>query len=566
MPVGFRWRRAWVLIPGSLVCIAGLAGGAAIGRRLAADRPVPMGADDYAFFNEIVEVRHLLSKRFVDAPDQAKLRHGAIQGMVEALDDPYTLYVPAADTKAFNKDLLGEYVGIGAQVNIQEGYLVIVSPLEDSPAFRAGLMGEDRVVEIDGKSTLNMPMDECIKLLMGEPGTTVKLTIDRKGERLPIDIVRDRIKTRAVKGVRRDGTDPNAWDFTIDPSRGIAYIRLTQFLPGCADEVAAALRRAGAESGTLKGLVLDVRFNPGGLLNEAEKIADLFLESGVIVSTRGRAYPEVVRNAAKPGTLPNFPIVILVNGQSASASEVLAGALAENDRAVVVGSRTFGKGSVQSVVELSSGLGSELKITEQGYYLPSGRSITRRDDSPTWGVDPSEGFYVPMTDDELIAMIGVRRKNELLSAEGQVPVEGENWADPEWVLESLKDSQLAAGVHALQSRIDTGEWKKTGSQLPTQAAAAGDELSRLDDYQRRLLRELEKTERRIDAVESTGAAVVNADKDLWADDLDLRGGVLEIKDKDGKVVSRLDITGNSLERWLLDADVKKQAEEPAKPD
>lgn len=566
MPVGFRWRRAWVLIPGSLVCIAGLAGGAAIGRRLAADRAVPMGADDYAFFNEIVEVRHLLSKRFVDAPDQAKLRHGAIQGMVEALDDPYTLYVPAADTKAFNKDLLGEYVGIGAQVNIQEGYLVIVSPLEDSPAFRAGLMGEDRVVEIDGKSTLNMPMDECIKLLMGEPGTTVKLTIDRKGERLPIDIVRDRIKTRAVKGVRRDGTDPNAWDFTIDPSRGIAYIRLTQFLPGCADEVAAALRRAGAESGTLKGLVLDVRFNPGGLLNEAEKIADLFLESGVIVSTRGRAYPEVVRNAEKPGTLPDFPIVILVNAQSASASEVLAGALVENDRAIVVGSRTFGKGSVQSVVELSSGLGSELKITEQGYYLPSGRSITRRDDSPTWGVDPSDGFYVPMTDDELIAMIGVRRKNELLSSEGQVPVEGEKWADPEWVLESLKDPQLAAGVHALQSRIDTGEWKKTGSELPTQAAVAGDELSKLDDYHRRLLRELEKTERRIDAVESTGAAIADADKDLWPDDLDLRGGLLEIKDKDGNVVSRLDITGNSLERWLLDADVKKQAEESAKPD
>ncbi|CAG1001075.1 carboxyl-terminal processing protease [Phycisphaerales bacterium] len=549
------WKRALIVIPAVGVCVAGLAGGAAIGKRIAGGERSP---EDYAFFDEVTEVKHLLSQRFVDVPDDEKLREGAIKGMVEALGDPYTVYVPAAGTRNFTKDLTGEYVGIGAQINKPEGYLIIVTPLEDSPAYRAGLMADDRVVEINGTSTLGLDVDGCIDLLMGEPGTKVKLLIDRKGEKFETEITRERIKARAVKGVHRTTQDPNTWDFMIDPGRQIAYVRLNQFTPECAEEVAGALRSAGAETGGVKGLVLDLRFNPGGLLKEAEEIADMFLDSGVIVSTKGRAYEEVVRHAEKPGTFPNFPIAILLNGQSASASEILAGALVENDRAIAVGTRSFGKGSVQSVIALNAGKGSELKLTEQGYYLPSGRSITRKDDTPTWGVDPTDGFYVPMSDEDVIAMIDVRRKNEALHAQGNVPAETENWEDPEWVLRTLKDPQLVAAVHAVQAKVDTGEWKTTGQNGPQGVAVASGELTALTQLRVRLERELERTDKRIDSIVNAEPTAADARKDFWADDLDLKGGVLEVRDKDGKVVATLDITGNNLERWLIDADVKKK--------
>ncbi|MEI7659046.1 MAG: S41 family peptidase, partial [Phycisphaerae bacterium] len=389
----------------ALLGITGLAATVAASRRM---------GDDYKFFDEIIEVRHIISSRYVEAPDEKVLRQGAIQGMVEALNDPYTVYVPAGDKETFNKDLTGEYVGIGAQVNMQEGWLTIVSPLEDSPAFRAGLMADDRVVSVGGVSTQDKNINDCVDMLMGQPGTTVQLVVERKGRKLDVEVVRDRIKTRSVKGFHRSEGDASQWNHLIDASRGIGYVRLTQFTPKCSDEILAALRAMGADKGKLKGLVLDLRFNPGGLLNEAEAIADLFLGDGVIVSTKGRAYPEKVTRAKGPGTLPDFPITVLVNGSSASASEVLAGALSENNRAMIVGTRSFGKGSVQSVLELPSGNGSELKITEQGYFLPSGRSISRKDDADHWGVDPSEGFYVPMTDAQTVTMLETRRREEVL--------------------------------------------------------------------------------------------------------------------------------------------------------
>lgn len=556
-----RPRRSIVLIPAIVVAGLGLYGGATLGQRLAGHNRL----DDYGFFDEIIEVQQLLMQRYVDRLDDnngrlQKLREGAIKGMVEALNDPYTIYVPASDKQSFNKDLTGEYVGIGASVNISEGYLNIVSPLEDSPAYRAGLMADDKVTEIDGQSTKDRPIDECIDRLMGEPGTKVTLTVDRKGEKLTFEITRDRIKTRSVKGYHRSGEDPSAWDYVMDPQRGIAYVRLTQFTPKCSDELLAALKAAGADSGKVKGLVLDLRFNPGGLLDEAEKIADFFLEDGVIVSTRGRAYPEVVRKAEKPGTLPTFPMVVLLNGQSASESEVLAGALVENDRAIAVGQRSFGKGSVQSVVELPSGQGSELKITEQGYYLPSGRSLTRKDDSASWGVDPTEGFYVPVTDDELIAMFEVRRQQEILHAKaGATRSEGERWNDPDWVLTALKDKQLAAAVRAVQQRVDTGAWQPTGEKGSGTLAISSAELTRLRQFHERLSAELERTEKRMDAIERAEPGATAEAPDLWPDAVEVRGGTIEVRDKSGKVIAVLDITGGNLERWLAEADVKKRA-------
>jgi carboxyl-terminal processing protease len=548
----------------------GVFGVTGLAATLAASHRLGITADDYKFFDELIEVKHVITSRWVESPDEKLLREGAIKGMVEALNDPYTVYVPASEKREFNKDLTGEYVGIGSSVNIIDGWLTIISPLEDSPSFRAGLMADDRVVAIDGASTQDLNVDACIDLLMGEPKTPVSLTIERKGVKQEITVVRDRIKTRSVKGFHRLPGDPNSWDFLIDPVRKIAYLRLTQFTPRCSAEIADALKSVGADSGDLKGLVLDLRWNPGGLLNEAEAIADLFLDRGVIVSTRGRAYAEKVSRAKPEGTLPNFPIAVLVNGASASASEVLSGALVENDRAIVVGARSFGKGSVQSVMELPSGKGSELKITEQGYYLPSGRSITRKDDSPTWGVDPTEGFYIPMTDAETVAMLEVRRQEEILRHQQESGVQpgategpAVNWSDSDSILTALKDPQLAAAVKAVQGKIDTGGWTPVGEKGAQAGKIATAELSRLTQYQERLLRELARNEKRLDALEGVGSTEDVKINDLWPNDLDLAGGVIEVRDKSGNVVATLDVTGNNLERWLMDADVRKR--EPAPP-
>lgn len=594
----------------SILNVSGKASGAADGDK-----------EEFKFFDEIVEVKHLISQLYVDSPDNKKLREGAIKGMVEALDDPYTVYVPASDQREFNKNLTGEYVGIGAQVNTSTGWLTIVSPMEDTPAFRAGLMPEDKVTEIDGVTTQGLAVEACVDKLMGKANTPVTLKVDRAGEVFEVVIVREKIKARSVKGVHRNESDPSSWDYVVDDQNRIAYVRVTQFTPRLAEEVLAALRSAGAlREGTngLGGLILDLRFNPGGLLEEAAMIADFFLKDGVIVSTKGRAHEERVARAQAPGTLPDFPIVVLVNGDSASASEILAGALADNNRAIVLGERSFGKGSVQSLRTLENGLGSELKITEQAYYLPSGRNITRKDDSAIWGVDPTDGFYVPMTDREIIDMIGVRRKLELLSvkkAEAKKAAEDvaadlpntdtkvdevvsdknsetkedtkkttaaprandvvlpteQHWDDVEWVLSTLKDKQLTAAVRAMQGKLKTGEWAKTGEKGPEFSTIEVDQLARARQYRERLIREILRQDKRIGVLEtaSKGQEEKNP-KDLWPDDVNLTDGTLEVRDKEGKLITTLKITGNNVERWLMDADVEKTPghsclEEPTQP-
>ncbi len=527
---------------------------------------------DYTFFNEIIEVKHILDQSYVYEVDDAKLAEGALKGMVEALGDQYTVFVPASEAADFTKGLTGEYVGIGASVNTDSGWLVIVSPLEDSPALRAGLMPDDRVLEIDGKSTQGLSVDDCIDLLQGTPNTPVVLKIEREGKTLDVTIIRDRIKTRSVKGFHRDANDPQKWEFVIDRERRIGYIRMTQFTPGVASEVYSALLAMKADKafadGCLGGLVLDLRFNPGGVLEDAVAIADLFLKEGVIVSTKGRAFDERVSRAKADSTLPDFPIVVMLNDQSASASEVLAGALADNDRAKVLGVRSFGKGSVQGVLKLSQGEGSEIKVTQQAYYLPSGRNITRKDDSLMWGVDPSPGFYVPMEDKELTEMLMQRRKQDLISmqreeakaAEGSVApvVATVDWANVDVALEQLKDKQLTSAIRAIQQRIDSGQWAAPGADAPqlTATIQAG-ELGKAKEFRERLIRELIRAEKRIDTLEA-GKTVTATGKDLWDDTKDVTGGTLDVKDKDGNVIATLRITGNNVERWLMDADVEKK--------
>lgn len=534
------------------VVLLGILGVAVLGSTL---RIAQMG-DDYRFFDPLVEVKHLIDTRAYHQPDEKELQNAAIAGLVEAVGDDYTIYVPPADSEDFEKQLIGEYVGIGAAVNITDGYLTIVTPLDGSPALRAGIHAGDKIVEIEGESTLGKTVDDSIDLLMGEPGVPVNVTVERDGDRFPVEIVRERINTVQVKGIQRRGE--NDWRFMLDEERKIAYVWLTQFTPGCAAEVRDALRSVGADKGGLNGLIFDLRWNPGGVLSEAVELADMFLDDGVVVSTRSREGVEEIDRATSAGTLPDFPVVILLNRFSASASEVFSGALVDHDRAVVLGERSVGKGSVQSVIPIPSAPGAVLKITDRNYYLPSGRSIQRTDDSAVWGVDPTPGFYVPLTLDETREVVRARQEEDIIRDDEAELHADSRVSDPEWIETELRDLQLAGAMRAITAKIETGEWYKPGGEQPVARLAAGAELKRLVEGREQLLMELERVQKRIGAIEDgTDLAAEDVEEDLWPDETVVTGGTLEVRDADGNVIADLEIPSESLERWLIGAGVTK---------
>jgi carboxyl-terminal processing protease len=457
-------------------------------------------ARNYDWFDPIIETRLLLASRFIDPADDRAMQEAALAAMVASLGDPYSVYVPPAAERDFDKSLRGSYVGIGAEIDIFENYLRIVTPLEDSPALRAGVLSGDLVLEIDGESTLGKSAEECMEMLLGEEGTPVTITVRHSdGREDRITIVRARIETETVKGYRRTS---KGWEHILDRERGIGYLRLTQFTETSADAMLASidnLRRDG-----LKALVLDLRFNGGGSLGAAIQIADLFLAEGSIVSVRDRDGKGRAWSAAPHPTDVEMPMVILVNEGSASASEVLAGALQENGRAKVLGTRTFGKGSVQDVISIPADRGT-IKITTARYYLPSGRNITRshrlEDAERPWGVDPDPGFHLPMTDDQERSMFIARRTWEIPDGG---PSESARWADPAWIAapsgengaEGLGDLQLAGALTALRTHLDEGTWPRVGDDPGTQATVS-DELQRARGFRDRLLRALEETDARI---------------------------------------------------------------------
>jgi carboxyl-terminal processing protease len=542
----------------STLPLLGILGIAVIGSTIAvATNAIRSPSDSYGFFDPIVDVHALIDNLYVDEPDEDKLQQAAINGMIEELGDPYTTFVPRKDTERFSKDLTGEYVGIGAEVQIRDGWLTISSPLDGSPAWKAGVMADDRVIKIDGESTEGKSIDDAIDLLTGEPNTKVVITVERGGETLDIPIIRNHIKVQAVKGFMRIDGD-GAWEHVIDPSAKIGYLRLTQFTPGATKEIESTIAATKEElGGELNGLIIDLRFNPGGLLDEAVAIADMYLDEGTIVSTKGRVFKEHIETAHAKGTDTQLPLIVLVNGQSASASEILSGALSDHDRAIIIGTRTFGKGSVQTVRALESGAGV-LKITEQHYYLPSGRLLHRKEDSTVWGVDPTPGYFVPLSNDELFAMLTARRQQEVIAHNDEE--EMVDMSDPEAVLETLEDPQLSAALRVMQHRVEAGEFAPIGIEPNTPNDVELAELNALRNQQERLSRELARIAKRVDVVQ-TAIDPDQADenpRDFWDDDTDVTGGELIVRDKDGKVISTLKITGENLERWLIDADVEKE--------
>ncbi|WP_295902541.1 S41 family peptidase [uncultured Bdellovibrio sp.] len=315
----------------------------------------------YADLQNFSKVLNLIQQYYVEEVNTKKLVYGAIKGMLRELD-PHTNFMPPDIFKDFETETSGEFGGLGIEISIQNGVLTIISPIEDAPAWEAGIKAGDKVIAVDGTSTKGMSLVEASQLMRGKKGSKIVLRVVRDGEEKPRDItvVRGSVKIKSVK--------------YTDLGEGFAYIKVTSFIENTAKDLQKTIEKHQKEKGKVAGLLIDLRRNPGGLLDQAVKVSDMFLKEGTIVSTIGRnKNDKEVAVATKKGQYTNFPIVILVNEYTASASEIVSGALQDNKRALIVGQRTFGKGSVQSVIKLGDGSG--LKLTVARYYTPSGVSI-----------------------------------------------------------------------------------------------------------------------------------------------------------------------------------------------
>jgi carboxyl-terminal processing protease len=330
--------------------------------------------DRYADLQMFTKVLNLVEQHYVEEVDIKKLIYGGIKGMLGSLD-PHTNFLPPEIFKEFRTETSGEFGGVGIEITIQDDVLTVISPIEDTPAFKAGIKSGDKVVEIDGKSTKGNSLAEAVNKMRGKTGSSVTISIWREGFEKPKKYVlaREKIKVRSVKAT--------------DMGDGYLYARITSFIERTGDDLRAAIEKQESKGTKITGLVLDLRNNPGGLLDQAIKVCNTFISEGVIVSTIGRNKKdkEVVL-AKKEGSRTDFPIIVLINDYSASASEIVAGALQDHKRAAIMGTRSFGKGSVQSVVDLGDGAG--LKLTVARYYTPSGRSIQALGIEPDIKVDP----------------------------------------------------------------------------------------------------------------------------------------------------------------------------------
>lgn len=355
------------------------------------------------YFSEVVD---RIEGRYVDPVDRQALWSGAVRGMVEQLHDPYSEYISPEDAAELDEILDQRFAGIGIQVTLdpQTKRLTVISPLVGSPAYRAGVLAGDVIAEIDGHTARDLTMPEALKLLRGHVGEPVRLTVERPGQKelvtLPT-IRREIVNVESVMGDSRNGDD--AWDFVLQHDPTIGYLRIVNFGEHTTDEVKAALGRLRAAG--VKGLILDLRNNPGGLLDAALGVSDQFLAvAQPIVSIRARDKDLRQDFFAKGvGNFLDIPMVVLVNHGSASASEIVAACLQDAGRAVVIGERSWGKGTVQTMIPLHAGQGS-LKLTTADYVRPNGHNIHRRQgatDKDEWGVSPDAGQEVKMTDDEL---------------------------------------------------------------------------------------------------------------------------------------------------------------------
>lgn len=390
----------------------------------------------YKSLKTFTDVLDFIEKQYVDKVDTGKLIEKAIQGMVQSLD-PHSAFLPPEAFDELKEDTSGEFGGIGIEITMQKGIITVISPIEGTPAYEAGIKAGDNIIKVDGESTQDMMLWEAVKKMRGPKGTDVVITVFRKGEPEPIDFK----LTRAIIPIESVRSE------TLKP--GYGYIWITSFRQNTTEELKTALQILESGDTPLKGLVIDLRYNPGGLLDQSVMVADLFIEKGLIVSIKGRSEAGKEFRAHPDKVKRKYPMVVLVNGGSASASEIVAGALQDHKRALILGTTSFGKGSVQTVERLPDGYG--LKLTIARYYTPNGREIQTQGITPDIEIkqelpsqkDPAEKQRRLVKEKDL--------KNHLEPEGGEAPEEME--PEPEAIPQRDKNSPKP-GVTSPESTPD----------------------------------------------------------------------------------------------------------------
>ncbi|MGP1345610.1 MAG: S41 family peptidase [Phycisphaerales bacterium] len=405
-----------------------------------------------------IDLLQSVSNESVKIPSNA-LMHEFGNGAMSVLDD-YTSILWPKELLDIQKTTQGKFTGVGIQITLDDARrLKVVTPLQGTPASKAGIRSGDIISEVEGEPTLGITLNQAVDRITGPKGSPVMLTIERETEDEPfqVTLVRDEIPIHSVKGWDRNGPGEEDWDWFIDPDNGIGYIRLTQFTNNTTRDMHAALREMRSEG--LKGLILDLRWNPGGLLEEAVRVSNTFIATdGVLVSqedAQGRQ-GDVQRGSLVRSLVTDIPMFVLVNEGSASASEIVAGALQDYDRAVIVGQRTFGKGSVQVLFPLGRGE-AMFKITTQYYRLPDGRLIHRRPGATQWGVEPN--VSVSMLPEQVAGSLRTRQDADVLPMdENGVPMlDSPERVDPGKLLVEGLDPQLQTALVLMQSKIAVEE-------------------------------------------------------------------------------------------------------------
>jgi carboxyl-terminal processing protease len=442
----------------SLILLSAVAGAAAT-LFITQPRAVMVGssaraaaADTYRQLNLFGDVFERVRSDYVEKPDDGKLVESAISGMLTGLD-PHSSYMDAKSFRDMQVQTRGEFGGLGIEVTMEDGLIKVVSPIDDTPASKAGILANDIITNLDDEAVQGLTLNQAVEKMRGPVNTKIRLKIVRKGQDKSIDVTltRDNIRVRSVRA-HVEAND-------------IGYIRITTFneqtTEGLKREITNLTNQIGAEK--IKGFVLDLRNNPGGLLEEAVSVSDAFLERGEIVSTRGRNAEETQRRTAKPGDLiKGKPLIVLINGGSASASEIVAGALQDHKRATTLGTRSFGKGSVQTIIPLGSGNGA-LRLTTARYFTPSGKSIQAK------GIIPDIEVMQDVPD-ELKSRTDTKGEASLrghLKAEGQEETGSQSYFPPD-----PKDDKAIQAANDLLHGI-----KVNASNTATPPAAPADKAA-----------------------------------------------------------------------------------------
>jgi len=409
------------------------------------------GLGDIGFAIDMIE------QNYVELVDRRQLYKAAMSGIGNSLD-PFSSYIPAEQFRAFQVQLSQEFGGLGIVIEPprERGRLRIVNTIYGSPAAKAGILPGDQIDSIDGQTVVGMDVQDASRRLRGKPGTSVQLTVLRADVADPLSMTIERavIETESVTGDHRN-TD-GSWEFMMQADPSIAYIRVEIFGEKTTAELSKALRNVREKA---KGLILDLRDNSGGLLPTATDLCDMFLDEGTIVSTVGRfGVTESTRKANLGVEIPmSVAMIVLINHESASASEVTAGCLQDLHRATIIGERSFGKGSVQNVVQVEGG-NAALRLTSAHYYPPSGRNIHRPKDAKetdTWGVQPDEGMSVEFTDDQKQkAFERLRRRSNAFDTSSERTLASDEAGTPPDP-SIVDDLQLAKAVEVLQEKINT---------------------------------------------------------------------------------------------------------------